>query len=134
MKFMRYIVLSSAVLSVASCAMTPAQRAEISSLVTAVEPLVAAYAQTGHVSEAQAIPAALNSLAVFDPSQAVDAGQLAANIESTVNAFTNYTAGSTGQRIASAVLNVLPPNPSGAQVNAALAQASIGAGNGAGGK
>ena len=125
------IMLPAAAAILASCAMTPAQQTQVNNLAAAVEPLVQAYAQSGHVTEAQAIPAALNSLAVFDPAAQVDTAQLSASIESTVNAFTNHTGSSTAQKIAAVVVGVLPPNPNGAQANAALIQAGAAAGNGA---
>jgi hypothetical protein len=126
----KQLVFSIMAYILASCAMTPTQQAEMDSLATTVAPLVQAYAQTGHISYAQAIPVALNSLAVFAPASSVNTAQLASNIDTAVSAFTDGTSGSTGQRIASAVLDALPANPNGAQVNAALAQAGIGASNG----
>ena len=89
------------------------------------------YAQTGQVNYAQAIPVALDSIAIFDPNLPVNTAQLAAAIENTVSTFTNGSGKTTGQKIASAVLAALPASPTGAQANAALAAAGIGASNGA---
>lgn len=97
----------------------------------AVEPLVEDYAADGQVNYAQAIPVALNSLAIFDPAAAVDAAQLSAQIQTAVTAFTNGNAKTTGQKIAAVVLAQLPANPTGAQANAALTQAGLGANTGA---
>ena len=127
----KHIVTAAAALAAAACALTPGQQSEINSLATTVAPLVQSYARTGHVSYAQAIPVALDSLAVFDPAARVDTTELAATIENSVSAFTNNTGGGTGRKIASAVVAALPSGPTGAQVNAALAQAGVGASNGA---
>lgn len=128
---MKPILPMLAALAAGACALTPVQQSQIDNLAATVAPLVQAYAQTGHVTRAQAIPAALNSLAVFDPAASVDTAQLSAQIQHAVSAYTDNTGGSTGQKIASAVLASLPAKPSGAQVNAALAQAGSGATDGA---
>lgn len=111
------------------CSTTQQQQA--SSIIKAIEPLVASYAQTGQVDYAQAIPVALQSIAILDPKLNIDPATLSGQITGAVSAFTNNTGGSTGQKIASTVLAFLPPNPTGAQANAALVQASVGASNGA---
>jgi hypothetical protein len=127
----KLIIPTLIALSAAGCAFTPAQQSALDNLAAAVKPLVQSYAQTGHVSDAQAIPVALESLAAFEPSAAVDTAQLSTAVESAVNAFTNNTGASTGRKIAAAIVGALPSNPTGAQVNTALAQAGIGASNGA---
>lgn len=96
-----------------------------------VAPLVASYAASDKVNYAQAIPVALDSVAVFDPSISPSVSTISSTITNAVNAFTNGTGKTTGQKIAGAVLSALPANPTGSQVNAAIVQAGVGASTGA---
>lgn len=100
-------------------------------IIADVTPIVKTLASGGKVSVAQAIPIGLNSIAVFDPALPVDTTALSAKIVSTVNVFTAGQGGSTGSKIAQAVIAALPSNPTGAQVNAGLTAAGIGASTGA---
>jgi len=124
--------LAFAMLALSSCSTAQIQTAEsdLTALAPTVESLVNDFYSDGQVNYAQVIPTALNSLAVFDPSTTVDLDQLSTSISGAINAFTNGTAKTTGQKIANAIVAALPANPTGAQVNAALTRAGIGASSG----
>lgn len=122
---------SIALIITACSSLTPAQKTSLNNLAAAVEPLVAQYALTGKVDYAQSIPVALNSIAVFVPDTTVNKADLNAKIQTVISDFTNGTAGTTQQKVAKAILDVLPAQPTGSQVNTALVTAGIGASNGA---
>lgn len=87
----------------------------------AVLPLIASYALTGHVSEAQAIPAAFNAIA---SAAAIQPGttnaQLLAAIQTGVLTYTGSTSSAeTGQKLAQAVLAAVNPGVPEIDPNAA---------------
>lgn len=132
MKTLKSILTAICIVSLSACSsITPAQQTQINSLASTIAPIVASYAATGNVNYAQVIPVALNSIAVLDPNATVNIPQLSTSITAAVSSFTNGTGGSTGQKIATAVLAALPASPTGAQANAALTAASVGASAGA---
>jgi hypothetical protein len=94
-----------------------------------VAPLVAGYAATGKVNEAQAINVGLQSIADLAPATWQQAGvsQFSDLIRNTVAAFTGDKGSGTtlGQRIAQAVVTALPSNPTPVQVKAAVVTAGV---------
>lgn len=127
MKTKRFFFL----LVLSSCALTPTQQAAVDKITADIIPIVANYAATGQVNYAQAIPLALDTVTAFDPKATVSLGVVQSKITSAVSAFTNGTGKSTGAKIANVVLAVLPSNPTGAQVNTTITQASVAASLGA---
>lgn len=116
----------------AGCAaLTPAQQASVTKIEADVAPIVLTYAQTGQINYAQTIPLALDSVAAFDPNIPVSSSQVQTAVVNAVSAFTNGSGKPTGQKIAAVIASQLPANATGAQANALIVQAGIGASNGA---
>ena len=125
-------LVATAVFCDSACSnLSSAQQAALTTLENQALSDVAQYASTGNINYAQAIPLALDSIAVYSPSTTVSTAALSTAIQTAVSDFTNGTGQSTGQKLAQAVLTVLPAVPTGAQVNAALTSASAGASAGA---
>ena len=124
--------LALGILFISACAnQTPAQKAAIATDLTAVNNLVQDYASDGQLNYADVIPVALDSLAIYSPSASVQTAALAPAIASAVNAFTNGTGKTTGQKIAAAVTTGLPAVITGLQANQLLSSAGVQASNGA---
>jgi hypothetical protein len=127
------LMLIGCVLLLNACAtpLTPTQQTAIGTTLAAVDNLVQNYAADGQLNYAQAIPVALDSLAIFNPSTSVAVSSLTPAIASAVSAFTNGSAKTTGQKIAAAVTAGLPAVITGLQANQLLASAGVHASNGA---
>lgn len=124
----RYIIpptIIYATIWVAGCAaLTPKQTSQLIQVTGNVAVLAADYAADGKLDYAQAIPVALNSLAVYAPNAKVNTPEMQASIAATISDFTNGTGKTTGQKIAKAITDGLPAVITGAQAVSALTQAS----------
>lgn len=110
---------------------SPTTQANLAATVQDITPLVADYAADGQINYAQAIPVALNAIAIWAPQAKVQTDALKPQIAKTVSDFTDGSAKTTGQKIAAALTDGLPAVITGAQAVAILSQASVQASNGA---
>lgn len=99
-------------------------------IIAAVAPIVAEYAATGHVDQAQAINVGLQSISLT-AGQQTSTAVLAQTIAATVTQFTGDTKTPVGQKIAKAVIALIPADAQPADVSAAIVAAGVGASNGA---
>ena len=127
----KLIFLLTCVAFVGSASLTPRQNAAVLSIAVQSAQIIAASIDNGHltVDLAQAVPVLVNSAATFLPSARVNSAQVS---EAVIKAVTDGTgSASTGERIGSVILEVLPAVVSGAEANLAISNAATGASVGA---
>jgi len=92
---------------------------QVKGVESAILPLVASYAATGHISEAQAIPAAFNAIAsAASIKPGTTNAQLLAAVQTGVLTYTGSTSSAnTGQKLAQALVAAVNPGIPAAQID-----------------